>query len=174
LFILTFVANVVVTLISLAVLPSRVAIHYGANGMANGWAPNYVNALLMTGTHVLLFCSIYLSSRFMFAYQRMINLPNKEYWLQPAILPQTKEKTSVFMWQIGIALFLFFIVIGLLSLQANMAKPVRLNEPILFSALGALLIYTVWWIIMFFRAFRIPGQRNNPNHQMHNTAHRRQ
>ncbi len=53
---LAFAANVVVTLISLAVLPARIAIHFGADGMANVWAPNYVNALLMTGTQVLLLC----------------------------------------------------------------------------------------------------------------------
>ncbi|MGZ3614494.1 MAG: DUF1648 domain-containing protein, partial [Syntrophales bacterium] len=44
-FILVFVANVVLSLFSLVLLPSRVAIHFGVGGMANGWAPSCVNAL---------------------------------------------------------------------------------------------------------------------------------
>ena len=125
-FILTFVANVVVTLISLAVLPSRVAIHYGANGMANGWAPNYVNALLMTGTHVLLFCSIYLSSRFMFAYQRMINLPNKGYWLAPERRQATLEYLSAWMLWFGAATLCLLLAITGMVLRANLIREHRL------------------------------------------------
>src|ERR1035437_3257899 len=94
LFILAFIANVVVTLISLAVLPARVAIHYGADGMANGWAPNYVNALLMTGTYVLMFCSLYFGHRLniLFPPKWWIGLPNKEYWLSPANRTRAMEK----------------------------------------------------------------------------------
>jgi len=175
LFILAFLANVVVTLISLAVLPSRVAIHYGANGMANGWAPNYVNALLMTGTHVLLFCSLYFGHRLALWFPlKWINLPNKEYWLSPANKARTMEKIQGFMWRFGVAVFLLLFIMSLLSLQANMAKPVRLNDRVFLPALVAFFGYVIWWTIIYFRTFRIPGQRNNPNHQMHDTAHRRQ
>lgn len=164
LFILTFIANVVVTLISLAVLPSRVAIHYGADGMANGWAPNYVNALLMTGTHVLLFCSLYFGHRLALLFPpKWISLPNKEYWLSPANKSRTIEKIQGFMWRFGVAMFLFLLIGGLLSLQANMAKPVRLDQRVLLPALGAFIVYIIWWTIVFFRAFRIPGQSNNTN-----------
>lgn len=55
LFILMFLANVAVTLVSLVLLPDRVAIHFGLRGVADGWASRSVHALLMTGTHVLLF-----------------------------------------------------------------------------------------------------------------------
>lgn len=171
LFILTFVANVIVTLVSLAMLPDRVAIHYGADGMANGWAPNYVNALLMTGTHILLFCSIYFGGRLTFIYpSKWINLPNKEFWLSPANMPQTMEKMQGLIWQIGVALFLFLLVLGLLSLQANMVKPVRLDQRVMLPAFGALLVYMIWWMIVFFRAFRIPVQRNNADRKLHDTA----
>lgn len=167
LFILAFVANVVVTLISLAVLPDRVAVHFGSDGMANGWAPNYVNALLMTGTHVLLFCSFYFSPRLMLLFPaKWINLPNKAYWLQPSVLPRTMAKISSSMWQLGVAMFLFFLVIGVLSLQANMAPTVCLNLNVFFPALAALFIYTAWWTIMFFRAFRLPKDKDGANIQV--------
>ena len=171
LFILTFFANVVVTLISLAVLPDRLAVHFGADGMANGWAPNYVNAIFMTGTHVLLFCSFYFSPRLMLLFPaKWINLPNKVYWLQPSVLPQTVAKIATSMWPLGVAMFLFFLVIGVLSLQANMAPTVRLNLNVFFPALVALLIYTAWWTIMFFRAFRLPRDKDGANITFHGTA----
>ncbi len=174
LFILTFIANVVVTPVSFAVLPLRVAIHYGIDGMANSWAPNYVNAFLMTGTHALLFCFLYFGHRLALLFPpKWINLPNKEYWLSPANMPQTIEKIQGFMWQFGVAVFLLLLIISLLSLQANMAKPVRLNNRVFLPALVAFFGYVIWWTTGFFRAFRIPGQRNNAHHQMHDTAYRR-
>lgn len=172
LFILAFLANVALTLLSLAVLPSRVAIHFGADGVANGWAPNYVNALLMGGTHIFLFCALYFSPHFIFVFPcRWINLPNKDYWLQPAMRPQAKAKISLLIWQFGVALFAFLFVVGVLSLQANLAKPVRLNEAVFIPAFVTFLIYTVWWTIVFFRAFRLPREKDGG--QMHGTACRR-
>lgn len=96
LFLLAFAANVVVTLISLAVLPARIAIHFGADGMANVWAPNYVNALLMTGTQVLLLCLLYFAHRLiLWVPPKWINLPHKEYWLSPGNQARTMEKIQV-------------------------------------------------------------------------------
>lgn len=162
LFILTFLANVGVTLLSLAVLPSRVAIHYGADGLANGWAPNYVNALLMTGTHVLLFCALYFGHRLALLFPpRWIHLPHKAYWLSPANKPRTLEKMQALLWRLGAALFLFLFIVGLLSLQANRAQPVRLDQRVFLPALGAFLAYLIGWTLVFCRAFRIPGQNQN-------------
>jgi len=159
-FILMLLANVAVTLISLVVLPDRVAIHFGADGVANGWAPNTVNALLMTGTHALLFCLLYFSPRFVLWFPAWcINLPNKEYWLNPVNLSKTREKLQYFMWQFGAAIFLFFLVVGLLSIQANLVSPFRLNLQLFFPVFGLFLLYTIGWIIAFYRAFRISDSR---------------
>lgn len=158
LFILTFMANVLVTLISLAVLPSRVAIHYGADGMANGWAPSTVNALLMTGTHVLIFCSLYFTGRLVLWFSpKWVNLPNKDYWLTPANRARTAEKIQGFMWRFGVAMFLLFLVLGLLSLQANLATTARLDLRIFLPAMGAFFLYTIGWTVAFYRAFRMPS-----------------
>ena len=62
-FILMFLVNVAVTLVSLAVLPARVAIHFGADGVADGWGTNTANAIFMTAIHVFLFSTMYFSPR---------------------------------------------------------------------------------------------------------------
>jgi uncharacterized membrane protein len=161
-----FIANVAVTLVSLAVLPERVATHFGAGGMADGWASNQVNALITTGVHVILFCCFYFTDRLIFLFPpSLVNLPNKEYWLDPANKPRTIEKIQGLMWNLGAVMFLFLLVLGLLALQANLAKTVRLNEPVFFAALGALLVYTIGWLVVFYRTFRIPGNNNGANRQ---------
>ncbi len=51
---------------SLAILPSRVAIHFGRGGLPDGWAPSYVNTLLFLGINTVLFGSLYFTPRLVF------------------------------------------------------------------------------------------------------------
>ncbi len=156
-FILVFIANVVLSLISLVLLPSRVAIHFGQSGMANGWAPSYVNTLIFLGTNTFLFFSIYFTPGLIFRFPaKWINLPNKEYWLCSENKARTAEMISALMWKFGIALFLFLFVAELLVIQANLSRPLKLDEKLFLSALILFILYAVYWCIKIFRAFRLP------------------
>ncbi|MBN2452113.1 MAG: DUF1648 domain-containing protein [Lentisphaeria bacterium] len=156
---MAFVANVAVTSVSLAVLPARVAIHFGVDGMADNWASKAASALLMTGVHLLLLGLLCFSTRLAWRLPpRWINLPHKEYWLRPENLPRARTLVEQHMWRIGTATFLFFLAVGLLSLQANLSDPVRLNLRLFLPALGLFLAYTAWWTVGFLRAFRLPRQ----------------
>jgi uncharacterized membrane protein len=158
LFIATFLANVAVTIASLILLPERVAIHFGADGTADGWAPSWVNALLMTGIHALLFVTVWISARLVLWFPpKWINLPNKDYWLDPARRPETMEKLQRFMWRFGVAMFLFLLVVGLLTLEANLAETAKLELRAFFPAAGIFLAYSVWWTIALLLAFRLPA-----------------
>ena len=64
------------------------------------------------------------------------------------------------MHRIGTALFIFLFAAGLLSIQANLSQPVRLQERPLFVLLALFLAYTLAWVIVFFRSFRLPAPRN--------------
>jgi hypothetical protein len=46
-FIATFLANILLALLSLAILPDRVAIHFGLGGAADSWAASLTNTLFM-------------------------------------------------------------------------------------------------------------------------------
>jgi uncharacterized membrane protein len=163
-FILVFIANVVLSLVSLVLLPSRVAIHFGPGGMANNWAPSYVNTLFFIGTNTFLFLSIYFTPRLVFMFPtKWINLPNKDYWLRLENKARTVAMFSSLMWEFGIGLFLFLFVVELLAIEANLSQPVRLNEKLFFSALILFLLYTVYWCIRLFRAFRLPREVGSPN-----------
>ena len=163
-FIVVFIANLVLSLVSLVLLPSCVAIHFGLGGMANNWAPSYVNALFFIGTNAFLFLFIYFTSRLVFKFPtKWINLPNKDYWLRVENKGRTVAMFSSLMYEFGIALFLFLFVVELLAIEANLSQPVRLNEKLFLSALILFLLYTVYWCIRLFRAFRLPREIESAN-----------
>jgi len=64
------------------------------------------------------------------------------------------------MWEFGAALFLFLFVVEALAIKANLSDPVRLNETVFWGALFLFLLYTVYWSIRMFRAFRVPGLKS--------------
>ncbi len=70
--------------------------------------------------------------------------------------PPSSGKCSTLMARFGTAFFLFFFCIGVLTVQANLSQPVRLNERAFFPVLVLFLGYTVVWTIGLFRAFRVP------------------
>ena len=68
---------------------------------------------------------------------------------------RTVEKLQNFMSGFGVALFLLLFTAGLLTLQANLSKPVKLNIYVFYAALSIFSVYLAGWTIMLFRAFRI-------------------
>lgn len=157
-FIVCFLANVVLALVSWLILPERVAIHFGSGGLPNNWASSHENSLIMLGINSVLFFSLYFSPRLTLMFPaKWINLPHKAYWLAPEHRTRTAEKIAAQMHRFGVAIFLFLFATGLLTIQANLSDPVCLNEPLAMSFLAAFLVYTVVWCVQFFRSFRIPG-----------------
>ena len=158
LFLFLFAANVALALVSWAILPERVAIHFGASGWPDNWASGRVNALAFIGLHLVLWLAIYGSQGLIFIFPaRFVNLPNKDYWLAPANRERTQQILSGLMYRFGVAIFAFFFAIGLLALQANRSDPVRLNLPVFFLCLGLFMLYTVAWVVAFFRCLRRPA-----------------
>jgi uncharacterized membrane protein len=158
-FIVCFIANMVLALVSWLILPERVAIHFGSGGLPNNWASSPVNSLILLGMHLVLFFSLYFSPRLVLMFPaKWINLPHKNYWLAPEHRTRTAGKVSVQMHQFGVAIFLLLLATGLLVIHANLSDPVRLNEPLALSFLAAFVVYTVVWCVRFFRSFRLPAE----------------
>lgn len=156
-FILSYVANMVLATVSLFVLPEQTAIHFGLGGAPGGWASSRTSTLLMLAMHTVVFCALYVSPRLLTSVpRRWINLPNRDYWLQPAHRAQAVAKFRRHLWRFGTVLFVFMFLIGLLTLRANLSDPVRLDERLFLIALGVYLLYTVYWTVSLLRAFRVP------------------
>jgi uncharacterized membrane protein len=154
---LSFLANIALALVSLAILPERVAIHFGQGGAPNGWASSRASTLFMIGINVLIFCGLYFSPKLISALPgKWISLPNRDYWLAPERLAQTTQRFGHYLWQFGVAVFIFMFVAGALTIQANLSEPIRLNERVFLVALVSLLVFTVYWTALLLRAFRTP------------------
>ena len=87
---------------------------------------------------------------------KWFSLPNKNYWLQEENRVMFKKKFTPLITDYGIAFLTFLFLVGLLTLEANLADPVRLNESIFFPIFMAFMLYTGYWCVILVRIFRIP------------------
>ena len=158
LFFLVFAANVLLILVSLAVLPDKVAIHFGSGGVPDSWASKEWNAILFLLVQAFFFPLLWFAPSLALRLPtRWINLPNKGYWLRAENRPALKRKLETLTARFGTAFFLFFFCAGLLTVQANLSQPVRLNERALLLLVLLFLLYTIFWSIGLIRSFRAPG-----------------
>lgn len=156
-FIFSFVANLILTAATLLLSPARVAIHFGLGGDPNGWAPAYVNALVMSGINTLLFLALFFSPKLIAKMPaRWINLPNRDYWLREDNRRVTESLLTEQQYQFGTALFIFLFLIGVLALQANLSTPIRLREDLFLWVFGLFMAYVAYWTVHLMRMFRIP------------------
>jgi len=157
LFILAFIANVALIIVSLVILPSKMAIHFGPGGMPDSWASKEVNALIFLGINVVLFICLYLSPLFTEIFpRRLISLPHKDYWLKEENKPELNLKMASLSHEFGAFLFIFLFFINLLVLRANLSDPVRLNERHFFPLLIVFFLYVIYWAVKCFLVFRPP------------------
>lgn len=158
-FVAMFVANIVLLLASLAVLPEQVASHFGIGGEADSWMSKgaYVAFMLAMQTFlfVLLLCVVPITTH---VPRWMINLPHKEYWLRPENGDELRRKLDGQMTSIGVALFALMFCVQLMVIHANLSQPVRLHEPVFLVLLGTFFVFIIFWIIRYYRAFRVPKQ----------------
>ncbi|MFC1497726.1 DUF1648 domain-containing protein [Verrucomicrobiota bacterium] len=158
-FIISFAVNLILTVVTLVLHPSDVAIHFGAGGEPNGWAPAYVNALIMSGVNVLILASFLFTPQLLrITPTRWINLPNKEYWLKEENRGRTESMLATQLYQFGTLTFMFMFIMGLLSLQANLSDPVRLRENLFWWPFGFYIAYTVYWTVKLMLMFRVPKE----------------
>jgi uncharacterized membrane protein len=138
-------------------LPEKVASHFGANGIADGWMPK--NEFVMTTVVTFLFTlGILLGSALLISKlpAETLNMPNKEYWLAP----ERKTETIAFMggqmlW-FSAATALLLVAIFQMTYQANRMPTPRLGGES-WIYLVSYLAFTLFWTIGLVRRFRLPG-----------------
>lgn len=161
-FVISLVANLVLTGVTLTVGPSRMVIHFGADGTPNGWASNTANALIMTAINVVLFVSFYFAPYLMrITPTRWISLPNKDYWMRDENRGRMEATMNRHLFDFGTLTFVFMFIVGLLVLRANMANPVRLREDLFWWPFGLYMAYTAYWTVKVLLAFRVPKDARN-------------
>lgn len=160
LFLLCFLANLMLNAASLWIGPPSVAIHFGSGGQPDGWAPSYINALLMTMVNVVIFVSFYFAPLLIRKMPaKWINLPNRSYWLKEENRAKAASMLSVELYRFGAATFVFMFVVTVLVIKANLSEPVRLDETNFWRVFGLYIAYTLYWTLRLVIMFRIPRSK---------------
>jgi uncharacterized membrane protein YozB (DUF420 family) len=84
-----------------------------------------------------------------------MKIPNREYWLAPERLHQTREFFRRQMQVMGVVHLSLAIFTVQLVIQANFDQAPRLHHSIAW-ALGLYFVILIGWLIYFFLHFRKP------------------
>jgi len=138
-------------------LPDRLASHFSASGMPNGWMTKS-QFLLVYGLVLLpaLAIEFWISSRIANKPDAKLNLPNKEYWLAPERRAETLAYfDSFFAWYGCVFLLVVAFAMGL-AMRANFDSPPQLPTGPIVSDIGGFLLFNVAAVIAMFRRFSMP------------------
>jgi uncharacterized membrane protein len=157
LMILAFVANLLLLLVSLLMLPDQVAIHFRGGGVPDAWASKWTHTLIFVVIQIPLFTLFLSAGRLTLNLPaRWLSLPNKDYWLKPENRRELQLRFSALMQEFGFMLFFFLFAVGLLTLDANVSDPVCLNEPVFLMFFTGFMLYLPYWLVKVIRRLKVP------------------
>jgi uncharacterized membrane protein len=142
-----------------SLLPERMASHFSASGMPNGW---------MTKSQFLIIYAVMLLPAFaveFWASQSIANksgvklrLPNKEYWLAPERRVGTFGYFDGFFAWYGCALLFVEVFAMSLAMRANFDTPPRLPAAPVVSVIAGFVLFNIAAVIAMYRRFMLPEQ----------------
>lgn len=144
-----------------AQLPQVVASHFNARGTPNGWQTKPAFFMVFVAVSVLAAVVGFGIPRIIAAVPaRLINVPNRRYWLAPEHLAETTEfLNSYFAW-FGCAIFLIMILTFDYAIQSNLHPENRPDPARMWYILAGFLAFVVVWIIRIFVKFlRTPQEK---------------
>jgi uncharacterized membrane protein len=158
LFALLLIACGLYVALSSASLPAIVASHFDGAGRANGTAMRADYRAFMTAFVVLL--PLFVASVFSLVGKlpaSSMNLPNREYWLAPERVAETKRVLVKFGHVLAGSLAIFLTYLHALVLYAN--KQIVPELPSLWPALGVFAAFNIGLMFALYRHF---GKRAKP------------
>lgn len=139
-------------------LPARVATHFGAGGIANGFMSRDGYIAFMLAFAVLLPLFVVAMTGVvprMMASPR--HIPNYDYWFAPARRDASLARLASHACLIGCVLVLFMGGVHFVILDANAQAPARMAEPAFFVLLALFMVGIAVWIVRIRCMFRRPG-----------------
>lgn len=150
----TCAVGLALAVIVYSVSPSRVPIHYGTSGQADGWGSPVLLLLVHVG---LLFGGTVAFLALPEFIRRgptwLINLPNREYWLADEHRNEAALRLSNWSCVFGTCLNVFVI---LLQLATWSAKDGVIAPGTITLLVPAFLLFTLASLVWLLRALRLP------------------
>jgi hypothetical protein len=139
-------------------LPDRVASHFGADDLANGWMPRDAYLPFMIGFALVLpaivVAGIALTPRLT---PRRLNIPHRDYWLAPERRATTYRAITAHAFWLGSLIALFVAGIHYSILVANASAPPRLPDALFWTLLSGFCAGLVLWTGALYLRFRNAG-----------------
>jgi uncharacterized membrane protein len=135
----------------LPMLPDPLATHFDAAGRANGWS-DHVGFIKSVAVLVVITAAIFFGGGLLGRIpDRLINLPNKGYWLAR----ERRDETLAFVrdwtrWFVVLTLAMLTLLIGM-ALRANLAAPPTLSGYALWLVATYVLIALAMVLAVFWR-----------------------
>jgi uncharacterized membrane protein len=135
-------------------LPDRLASHFAASGIPNGWMtkPQFfiTYAVMLLPALVVEF---WVSHRIANKPDAKLRLPNKEYWLAPEHRAETFAYFDSFFAWFGCALLLVEVFAMGLAMRANFDAPPQLPTGPIVSVIVGFILFNVAAVIAMLRRF---------------------
>jgi len=136
-------------------MPDRVASHFGANNLANGWMTRDGYRTFMLAFATLLPLVVVGSVGWLpRCAPGAINLPNRGHWLDPKRRDATLASLASYASWLGCLISLFIASIHYLVLEANRASPPQMPAQLFWTLLVGFLAGIVLWIGALYLRFR--------------------
>ena len=134
-------------------MPEVVASHFDGRGAPNGWSSRnlffaiYLSMIaLLAG--IFIFVPRWSERRIGFS----LKIPNRDYWLAPERLEQTRAFFQRQMIVMGVVHLLLAIFTVQLAIMANLGQETQLHSGIGW-ALGLYFLFIIAWLVHFWRYF---------------------
>lgn len=146
-------------------LPDTVGIHYGGSGEADRLGSKEYLCMFEAGLivfMVIFFAGINILLRYLPG--KLMNLPNKDYWLGPERSAQTKNYICNWMLVFGGATFIFLLYTFQLVISANLNGTNKLSGYGFWISLGLYLAYTaISTILLIVKFAKTPVKKETGN-----------
>jgi uncharacterized membrane protein len=159
LFVLAFLVALLEAVYFYPLMPEKMAVHFNASGMADGWGGKQGFFAMFGIVFALLTVLIGgISQVIRLLPYTWINLPNKDYWLAPDRRKQTQDRIASQMLFIGCVTMLLLDGVMYLSFRANLLPKPAMPSDILWGMLAVFFVINIASIICIIRSFRLPDQ----------------
>lgn len=138
-------------------LPQTMAVHFGADGRANGWSDKGAFTVAYAAVEaVILLAAVALALFGDRIPTNALNIPNADYWLAP----ERRRETLRFTWTrvvwLETATMAFLIAVAEVVFRANRAEGPPALTSNFFVVLAAFVVAIVWQSVSMMLRFRVP------------------
>jgi hypothetical protein len=152
------IAAAIFVVMSSHALPAKVASHFARDGAANGymWRQTWVYFMLAFVVLLPLFFNL-VASAVARLPDRMINIPNRAYWLAPERRGLAIDRLRRQMQMFSAMLVVFLCFVHWEVVRANRSTPPALDNDRFMLGMGLFMAALIVWIVSLRRQFRVPA-----------------